>query len=191
VVKATWTYEVPPAGSDAVGLEDYAVETVGGAFLGKVKTVLRHDGRTYVLVESGPPLARRRHAVPTPAVAEIDHAALAIRLAGPPADLPATLELDPAQAAECETAEAVRVTQLPEHLTPMSSPDARGPVDRPSYSLALALGLVGVFAALALVLFATTTAFTWQFALFAVPAVLLALAALFAYRAFSRQSQPL
>jgi hypothetical protein len=188
VAKATWTYEVPPAGSDAVGLEDYSVETVGGDFLGKVKTVLRHDGHTYVLVESGPPLARRRHAVPAPQVAEIDHEALAVRVARPPTELPSALELDPANAAESEGAEAVRVTELPDQLTPTASPEARGPVDRPSYAFALSFGLFGVFAALVLVLFATTSGFTWHFALFAVPAVLLALAAFFAYRAFNRQS---
>jgi hypothetical protein len=29
-VKATWTYQVPPAGADATGLEDYVVETREG-----------------------------------------------------------------------------------------------------------------------------------------------------------------
>jgi len=35
-VKATWTYQVPPAGADATGLEDYVVETREGEAAGKV-----------------------------------------------------------------------------------------------------------------------------------------------------------
>jgi hypothetical protein len=85
----------------------------------------------------------------------------------------------------------VRVTTLPDDLTSASSPDEPGPVDRPSYALTLVLGLLGVFAALALVAFATATDFTWQLALFVVPAVLLALAGAFRYRSYRRQSEPL
>jgi hypothetical protein len=178
-------------GSDTVGLEDYAVETLDGGFLGKVKTVLRRGEDTYVVVESGPPLARTIHAVPWDEVVEVDHGAVTVRVPRPPAELGSALELDPGKAAEGDDrAEAVRVTDVPEQLTHTSSPDAPGPVDRPTYALALVFGLLGVFSTLALILFLTAVDFTWQYALFAVPAVLLAVAGLFAYRFFRRPSGP-
>lgn len=185
-----WTYEVPPVGSDAAGLEDYSVETPGGEFLGKVKTVLRRGDDTYVVVESGVPLARSLQAVPWPDVVEVDHEAVTVRVP-PPSELGGALELDPGKAAEGdEPADAVRVTDVPGRATEASSPDAAGPVDRPAYLLALVFGLLGVFSALVLAIFATITDFTWQFAFFAVPAVLLGVAGLLAYRSFRRQSGP-
>jgi hypothetical protein len=191
VARAQWTFEIPPAGSDAVGLEEYSVETLEGESLGNVKTVVRHDDGTYVVVESGPPLARTLYAVPWHELDDVDHGAVTVRLARPPTELSSALELDPGKAAEGERAEAVRVTTLPDRLTSASSPDAPGPVDRPSYVLALVLGLLGVFATLSLVAFATATDFTWQFALFVVPAALLALAGVFAYRSYRHQSEAL
>jgi hypothetical protein len=68
------------------------------------------------------------------------------------------------------------------------APDAPGPVDRSTYAGLLVVALIGVFSTLVLVLFAMTTDFTWQFALFAVPAVLLGAAAVLAYRFFRRPS---
>jgi hypothetical protein len=177
-------------GSDAVGLEDYAVETAEGEFLGKVKTLLRRDEDTYVVVESGAPLTRTLHAVPWDEIAEVDHGAVTVRVPRPPAELDSALELDPGKAAEGERADAVRVTDLPEQLTHASVPDAPGPVDRPSYPLALTFGLLGVFSALALVIFATVADFSWQFALFVVPALLLGVAAVLGYRFFRRPSGP-
>jgi hypothetical protein len=43
-VKATWTYQVPPAGADATGLEDYVVETREGEAAGTVIAFLDRDG---------------------------------------------------------------------------------------------------------------------------------------------------
>jgi hypothetical protein len=190
VPSAPWTYEVPPLASDAVGLEDYSVETAAGEFLGKVKTVLRRGEDTYVVVESGVPLARTLYAVPWSDVADVDHGAVTLRLARPPEELGSALELDPGKAVEGEGAEAVRVTDVPGQRVYASDPDAPGPVDRPTYAGLLVVALLGVFSALVLVLFATTTDFTWQFALFLVPALLLGAAGVLAYRFFRRPSGP-
>ena len=185
---APWTYEVPPLAGASEGLEDYAVETAAGEFLGKVKTVLRRGEDTYVVVESGAPLARTRYAVPWDDVADVDHETVTVRLGRPPAELGSVLELDPGKAVEGEGAEAVRVTAVPGPRSYTPAPDAAGPVDRPTYAGLLVVALLGVFATLVLVLFAMTTDFTWQFALFAVPAILLGAAGVFAYRFFRRPS---
>ncbi|MGH3006144.1 MAG: hypothetical protein ACRDOS_09665 [Gaiellaceae bacterium] len=187
---ASWTYEVPPLAGGAAGLEDYAVETAEGEFLGKVKTVLRRGEDTYVVVESGLPLARTLHAVPWDDIAGVDHAAVTVRLGRSPAELASALELDPGKAVEGEGAEAVRVLDVPGEGTSMADPDAPGPVDRPTYAGLLVFALLGVFSALVLVLFAMTTDFTWQFALFLVPVILLGASGVLAYRFFRRPSGP-
>ena len=190
VPSAPWTYEVPPLAGDAAGLEDYEVETPAGEFLGKVKTVLRRGEDTYVVVESGVPLARTLHAVPWDDVADVDHGAVTVRLRQPPTELGSALELDPGKAVEGEGADAVRVTDVPGQQTYMSDPGAPGPVDRPTYAGLLVFALLGVFSALVLALFATTTDFAWQFALFLVPGLLLGVATVLAYRFFRRPSGP-
>ena len=187
---APWTYEVPPLAGGAAGLEDYSVETAEGEFLGKVKTVLRRGEDTYVVVESGVPLARTLHAVPWDDIGGVDHAAVTVRLGRSPAELGSALELDPGKAVEGGGAEAVRVLDVPGERTSMSDPDAPGPVDRPTYAGLLVFALLGVFSALVLVLFAMTTDFTWQFALFLVPVILLGASGVLAYRFFRRPSGP-
>ena len=185
---ASWTYEVPPLAGAAEGLEDYAVETAAGEFLGKVKTVLRRGEDIYLAVESGVPLARTLYAVPWDDVADVDHEAVTVRLGRPPDELGSALELDPGKAVEGAGAEAVRVTDVPGQPAYASDPD--GPVDRPTYARMLVVALLGVFSALVLVLFATTTDFTWQFVLFLVPALLFGAAGVLAYRFFRRPSGP-
>ena len=39
-----WTYEVPPGGAGASGLEDYQVETHDGEIVGKIISVLDDGG---------------------------------------------------------------------------------------------------------------------------------------------------
>jgi hypothetical protein len=173
-----------------MGLEDYGVETAAGEFLGKVKTVLRRGEDTYVVVESGVPLARTLHAVPWSEVADVDHGAVTVRLGRPPTELGSALELDPGKAIEGEGADAVRVTDVPGQRAFTSDPDAPGPVDRPTYAGLLVVALLGVFSTLVIALFAMITDFTWQFALFVVPAILLGAATVLAYRFFRRPSGP-
>jgi hypothetical protein len=183
-VKATWTYQVPPAGADATGLEDYVVETRDGKAAGKVIALLDRDGERYLVFDTGnPPVTRRRSAVPWRDVESVDHDMLTVQLALTEGDLAATVELDPANEIEDGEAEAVRVTELPSELTPSSGPE-QGPTDRPAYVGAIALFAVGLIALLGLALLASSDDFTWEFGLFVVPALFLGAAGVLAYRTF-------
>jgi hypothetical protein len=182
-MRATWTYEVPPAGADAAGLEDYLVETREGEPAGKVVALLEREGERFLLFDSGtPPLAKDRRAARWEELAEIDHDTLTITLR---TSLDETLELDPANEVEDGNAEAVRVTDLPHGLTGPVAPEA-GPTDRPTYAAAIVLFALGLLALLALALAASTTEFTWEFVLVAIPALLIAAATVAAYRAWRR-----
>ena len=178
-----WTYEVPPVGSDASGLEDYLVETSEGNPAGKVVAVLEHDGERFIAFDGG--LGRKRRAVRWSAVRDVDHDALTVYLTLDDSALDQALELDRNDKVEGGEAEAVRVTQLPSELARPASPE-RGPTDRPTYAGAIALFALGLIGLLALALAASGTAFTWEFALFAIPGLLLAAAAALAYRAYRR-----
>jgi peptidoglycan/LPS O-acetylase OafA/YrhL len=80
-------------------------------------------------------------------------------------------------------ADAIRVTVLPHELTrPVAS--GAGPTDRPTYAAAIVLFALGLVGLLVLVLAASATEFTWEFALVAIPALLIAAAAVAAHRAW-------
>ena len=187
VPEADWTYEVAPAGSPAAGLEEYVVVSALGGRVGKVTTLLSRDGELYVAVERGnPPVTHDVRAFPWRDVERVDHEALTVELKLADDAIEASLELDPDKGVEDGEADAVRVTELPAEAAPSSStsPDSPGPVDRPTYALAIGLGALGLFALLVLFIAALTVEFTWHFALFAIPALLLALAGAAGYRAF-------
>ena len=76
----------------------------------------------------------------------------------------------------------MRLTDLPNDETAVDS-RATGPIDRPSYVLAIACFAGGLLLLLGLALAASSTVFSWEFALFLFPAVLFASAAVAAYRA--------
>jgi hypothetical protein len=118
VSRASWTYELPAAGGETGGLEEYVVYAADGEPVGKVTVVLEADDDLYVVVDRGaPPLTHDRRAVPWEAVEAVDHSALAVTLAQPATELDGALELDPAKAVEPAVgeqrpdAEAVRVTR--------------------------------------------------------------------------------
>jgi hypothetical protein len=183
-----WTYEMPAAGDGASGLEDYVVEDARGGHAGRVGTVLRHEEELFLAVEHGTlPLSNELVVVPWKAIREVDHDSLRVRLGLEADDLDRAPRLDrsrKAENAEEVEADAIRVTDPP-GLPGASAPTtARGPVDRPSYAVALWLGLLGVFGALVLAIFATGTDFSWQYALFLIPAGLIVFAAVVAYRIF-------
>jgi hypothetical protein len=186
-VRASWTYQVPPAGAGATGLEDYQVETSDGAPVGKVLTILEREGDRYVVLDTGvPPVSRERRAVPWEKIDAIDHDALTVRIQLGEGELENAIELDPKNQVEDGDADAMRVTQLPGELTPTSDPDERGPIDRPSYAAAIALFAVGLLGLLALALAAGSTPFTWEFALFGLPLVLFVASGILAYRTYRR-----
>jgi hypothetical protein len=151
-----------------------------------VQALLSRGDERYVAVERGtPPLTHDVRAVPWSDVAGVDHEALAVRLRLDAAAIDSALELDPGKGVETEDAEARRVTELPAELSrSVATGESAGPVDRPTYAVALALGFLGIFAVLVLALAATERDFTWEFALFVLPVALLGGALLAAYRAF-------
>jgi hypothetical protein len=180
-MKARWTYEVAPAGADAAGLEDYLVETRDCEAAGKVVALVERDGERFLLFECGtPPIAKDRRAARWIDIADIDHDTLTITLQ---TGLGETLHVDPGNEVEGGDADAVRVTELPRELTPPGSPE-RGPTDRPTYIGGIALFALGLMSLLALALAASATDFRWEFALFAIPAVLIALAGVLVYRSW-------
>lgn len=186
MARAPWTYELPPAGAPSAGLEEYVVETAAGDHVGKVVVVLRRGDDHYLAVDRGkPPLAPDLRAFPWSDVASVDHAGLTVRLGLSHDDSERSLELDPDKGVEGGEAEAVRVTELSPELAPAGSPEA-GPVDRPSYLVSLALAVLGLLSLLALFVAGLSVEFTWEFVLFAIPAVLFAAAGIFAYRLFRR-----
>lgn len=183
MARAPWTYEVPVAGASASALDEYAVEDRAGEVVGKVMALLERGSERYVAVERGtPPLRRDLRAVPWDEVERVDHDGLAVRLRMSARELEGALELDPDKGVEGAQAEAMRLAELPPELRPTSSPEDPGPVDRPSYLLAVGLGLAGVFSLLVVFLLATELDFTWHYALLAVPAALLLLSLVAAYR---------
>jgi hypothetical protein len=183
-MKEQWTYEVPPVGAGASGLEDYQVETHDGEIVGKIISVLDRQGDRYLAFDTGlPPVARERRAVRWEDIEAIDHDALTVRIGLAKSELRQALELDPAKQVEDGEADAVRLTALPTEA-PASDSSARGPIDRPSYALAIALFAGGLVMLLALVLAASATDFRWEFALFLLPALMIGGSALVAYRTY-------
>jgi hypothetical protein len=188
MTKAPWTYEVPAAGADAAGLEEYVVVDSGGEPVGKVVTVLERAGEVFLAVgRAAPPVRHDIRAVPWREVAEVDHDTLVVRLAGSAPALDRALELDPGKGVEEADAEARRVVQVPGGAPPAAAPSS-GPVDRLAYGLALALGTAGLLVLLGLVAVAgrTDVAFGWEFALFLVPAALFAASLVTIYRVWRR-----
>jgi hypothetical protein len=190
VREADWTFEIPPATADAAGIEDYEVESAVAEPLGKVKTLLRRDDELFLALEAGvPPLVQRIRAVPWDEIGEIDHDSLTVRLLARADELHRYPVLDAGRAVEGGEAEAVRVTEVPAGQPRTVSPDEPGPVDRPSYLAALVAGLLGVFTALLAVVAITVTDTAWRFAVLAVPALLIVVSAVLAYRFFRRPSE--
>lgn len=192
--KAQWTYEHPPVGAGASGLEGYAAYTAQGEPAGKVASLLRRQKDLYLLIEGGlPPLTHDRRAVPWDDVAEVDHGALAVRLRLSAAELGRALQLDPSQAVEPHAStddragEAARVTDLPAdaRLQALESESDR-PADRSLlYAATIGAGLfavLGMLGAVALV----GAGRTGLVPFFLVPIALGAIALLLAYRLWRR-----
>ncbi len=186
MARAEWTYQVAPAGAPATGLEEYVVEASSGERVGKVQTLLRHGDELLLAFDRGnPPLTHDVRVVPWGDVADVDHTALAVRLRLDETGVQEALALDPDKGVEDGEADAVRVTELPTELRQPSVPgEETGPVDRPTYVAAIALGALGLIAALAVVLAIAEIDGDWKFVLVVIPAVLLAAAGLAGYRVF-------
>ncbi|MDQ4019704.1 MAG: hypothetical protein M3188_07740 [Actinomycetota bacterium] len=186
MAKAEWTYEVPRAGGSAEGLEEYVVEASSGERVGKVVTLLDRSGELFVVVERGtPPVAHDPRAVPWQNVESVDHAGLAVRLRLSAEELERALELDPDRGVENGEADATRVTEIPAGDTPVAQPpQARGPVDRPTWAVALGLAAVGLFAFIVWVVVVGAGGGAWAFVALAVSIAFLLAAGVAGYRAF-------
>ena len=55
VSRAPWTYELPAAGGETGGLEEYVVYAADGEPVGKVTVVLQAEDDLYVVVDRGEP----------------------------------------------------------------------------------------------------------------------------------------
>jgi len=192
---APWTYELPAAGGDTAGLEDYVVYDADGHPVGKVTVVLQtRDGLCVVVDRGEPPLRHDRRAVPWEAVESVDHSALAVRLARRASELDRAPKLDPGKAVEPDAgeerarADAVRVTRLPEDVMPITVPaEAPRAVDRPFlYGSALGLGLFAVFLVLVGVALVTAGAGGWSLIAFVAASVLGSASLATAYRLWRR-----
>jgi hypothetical protein len=189
--RARWTYEQPPGGRGAEGLEDYLVYTGDGEPAGKVTSLLRRGADVYVVVDRGsPPFSHDRRAVPWDEVADVDHAGPAVKLRLSQSELDRAHQLDPdlgVEPGEGVPAPELRTTDVPAEARPRTFPtDGRRVADRPHlYAAALGVGLLaalGLLGAVALV----TAGGGDLVPLFLVPILLGALALLLAYRLWRR-----
>jgi hypothetical protein len=186
VTKAEWTYQVSAAGESDAGLEDYLVQTRAGEQVGKVRTLIRRGEKFHLVVERGnPPLSHDLRAVPWEEVETVDHDSLALTLRVDQDELERALELDPAKAVEDGDADAQRVTELPPGLRqPSLSGSEAGPVDRPTYVVAVSFFAMGLLAALGLALAVTAAQEAWLAALAVIPALFFIASGVSGYRAF-------
>jgi len=175
------TFEVPPGGADAAGLEDYVVETSSGERVGTVVDSVEEGGQRWVVVETGlPPFKRDRRAIPWGEIEEIDHDSLAVRVAAPAAESLARLR----DAGREERAPARRVTESPDAPSFVPTGDVAGPRDRTGAVFAglasFALGLLTLLGVLGLL---SRPGRDWPYlAALVLPAALLVLSGILGYR---------
>lgn len=191
--KADFSYEVRKLPVDPAGIEDYVVRGRDGEPLGTVAAVLERDGGERLLVVEGgvPPVKAVRRAVHWSLVERIDHDAVAVWLTLDAAELERqALELDPDRAVEEGEAEARRVVEPGPGGVPEATARNRGPVDRTTWTKALASFALTILSALvAVVVVGVTGDTTWAF-LFLVPASLAAVTAVLGYRAYREPYEP-
>ncbi len=176
--KASWSYELPPAGAASAGLEDYEFRTADGEHVGIGLGLVRRGVEMFVLVDAGamPPFIHHRIAVPWAQVSEVDHAALVVQLSVDRARLDdVALVLDPGKALHGPGADAVRV-ELPAALV-RTAPPGEGPAERSS---AIPLALLAAAAPFSMFLIVTVWMARglrgWEYGLLAIPFVLAGLA---------------
>ena len=127
-----------------------------------------------------------RRVVPSESIRETDHENLAVYLSLSVGEVESALELDPAKGVE-QGGAARRLTEVPRaELPPRHDAGAPGPVDRAVTIVAPVAALVGTLALLAVFVFWGASNSSDALPYFAVPGVLFAVAALLAYRAWSR-----
>jgi hypothetical protein len=143
------TFEVPPGGADAAGLEDYGVELRGGERLGTIVDSVAEGDRRWLVVETGvPPLKRDRRAIPWSEIQDVDHDALLVTVAAFTAQTFPRLP----EAGREDEAPARRVTESPDAPRYVPTGDVAGPTDRNTLLFgALASFALGLLTLLALI----------------------------------------
>ena len=175
------TFEVPPAGADAAGLEDYGVELRGGERIGTIVASVAQGGQRWLVVETGlPPFKRDRRAIPWSEIEHVDHDALLVTVAAPAAE---TFPRLPAAGRE-DDASARRVTDSPDAPRDVPTGDVAGPTDRNTLLFgalaSFALGLLTLLAVVTLLSRRGDHELVW--AALAIPVVLLLAAGILGYR---------
>jgi hypothetical protein len=163
---APWTYEMPPAGEGAAGLEDYQVKDAQGETVGNVAVVVERKGARYLVAEVGrPPLKKDRRAIPWDNIVGIAHERLAVTLAA--GALEQALELDPENAVEDGPADARRVTDSTPAETRTGEPPR--PIDSVLHPLAVAVGAATLVTLLGAIILISLLEESWKFAFAALP----------------------
>ena len=175
------TFEVPPGGADAAGLEDYGVELRGGERLGTIVDCVAEGDRRWLVVETGlPPLKRDRRAIPWSEIQEVDHDALLVTVAASTAETFPRLP----EAGREDEAPARRVTESPDTPRYVPTGDVAGPADRNTLLFgalaSFALGLLTLLAIIGLLSRRGDHELVW--AALALPVVLLLAAGILGYR---------
>jgi hypothetical protein len=175
------TFEVPPGGADAAGLEDYGVELCGGERLGTIVDSVAEGDRRWLVVETGlPPFKRDRRAVPWSEIQDVDHDALLVTVAASTAE---TFPRLPDAGREDE-APARRVTESPDAPRHVPTGDVAGPTDRNTLLFgalaSFALGLLTLLAIIGLLSRRGDHGLVWG--ALALPVVLLLAAGILGYR---------
>jgi hypothetical protein len=175
------TFEVPPGGADAAGLEDYGVELRGGERIGTIVDSVAEGRRRWLVVEAGlPPFKRDRRAIPWSEIDHVDHDALLVTVAAPTAE---TIPRLPAASREDDAA-ARRVTESPDAPSYVETGDVAGPTDRNTLLFgtlaAFALGLLILLAVIALLSRRGDHELVWG--ALALPVVLMLAAGILGYR---------
>jgi len=175
------TFEVPPGGADAAGLEDYGVELRGGERMGTVVGSVAEGDQRWLVVETGlPPVKRERRAIPWSEIEDVDHDALLVTVAA------STTETFPRlpEAGREDEAPAHRVTESPEAPSYVPTGDVAGPTDRSALLFgalaSFALGLLTFLAVIALLSRRGDHELVWG--ALAIPVVLLVAAGILGYR---------
>jgi hypothetical protein len=175
------TFEVPPGGADAAGLEDYGVELHGGERIGTMVGSVEEGGRRWLVVETGlPPFKRDRRAIPWSEIEHVDHDALLVTVAAPSAE---TFPRLPAAGREGDAA-ARRVTDSPDAPRYVPTGDVAGPTDRNTLLFgalaSFALGLLTLLAIIGLLSRRGDHELVWG--ALALPVVLMLAAGILGYR---------
>jgi hypothetical protein len=191
VAKAGFTYEVRKLPTDPVWIEDYVVRTRDGGSVGTVGAVLERAGERLIVVDRGAVPAHDRRVVPWRDVDRIDHGAVAVWLRLDEATFERdALELDPERGVEEGPAEARRLSEPPDDLTPPPEQQPAGPVDRSLPIAAVTLLGLGAFLLLVVVLVVSLSEEVWPLVFAVVPAGLIVASAVLGYRSYRDPYRP-